>query len=101
MPTLLVDCPYTHRKFSTGVETTAERACAGHGRRGSKRIVPIVIRRTKSMCARLTWMARCGTPRRVLNRAFNPRRVGGGFPPKRSLPLLAPPLCSGWGAGPL
>jgi hypothetical protein len=24
MPTLLVDCPYTHRKFSTGVETTAE-----------------------------------------------------------------------------
>jgi hypothetical protein len=23
MPTLLVDCPYTHRKFSTGVETTA------------------------------------------------------------------------------
>ena len=24
MLTLLVDCPYTHRKFSTGVETTAE-----------------------------------------------------------------------------
>jgi hypothetical protein len=24
MPTLLVDCPYTHRKFSTGVATTAE-----------------------------------------------------------------------------
>ena len=24
MPILLVDCPYTHRKFSTGVETTAE-----------------------------------------------------------------------------
>jgi hypothetical protein len=24
MPTLLVDFPYTHRKFSTGVETTAE-----------------------------------------------------------------------------
>ena len=24
MPSLLVDCPYTHRKFSTGVETTAE-----------------------------------------------------------------------------
>jgi hypothetical protein len=24
MPTLLVDCPYTHRKFSTGVETTVE-----------------------------------------------------------------------------
>ena len=24
MPTLLVDCPYTHRKFSTGVETTEE-----------------------------------------------------------------------------
>jgi hypothetical protein len=24
MPTLLVDCPYTNRKFSTGVEATAE-----------------------------------------------------------------------------
>ena len=24
MPTLLVDCPYTQRKFSTGVETTAK-----------------------------------------------------------------------------
>jgi hypothetical protein len=24
MPMLLVDCPYTHRKFSTGVETSAE-----------------------------------------------------------------------------
>ena len=24
MPTLLVDCPYTHRKFSTGVETSAK-----------------------------------------------------------------------------
>ena len=24
MPTLLVDCPYTHRKFSSGIETNAQ-----------------------------------------------------------------------------
>jgi hypothetical protein len=74
MPTLLVDCPYTHRKFSTGVEATAE----------SMRVLwkarlevncPIAIRRTQSMCARLIWMVRCVTPRRILAQAFSP--VGG------------------------
>jgi hypothetical protein len=24
MPSLLVDCPYTHRKFSSGIETNAQ-----------------------------------------------------------------------------